>query len=293
MTDEAKGPGVQTCPGCGKPAAGNFCQHCGTALGSRFCTQCGAKLSGAAKFCTQCGAPAGAGAARAPAARGAAAGAAVPAASHRQAAAATIGGSNAPWWIAGIAMFGLILVVGWNAVKPGPRQAPGAMQSAPAAGAAGAAGNPATGMSTVDINSMTPREAADRLFNRVMETMSQADTSGAMFFQPMAVQAYERAEPLDLDGLLHLSLLQTLADPSAGLATAQRILESEPDHVLGLGAAAQAALALGDTAQATTYYKHLVDVYDTQFGRNLVEYDGHRSLMADMRNDAQQFLAAH
>jgi hypothetical protein len=286
MTEQAKNPGKKTCPQCGKPASGNFCQHCGSTLGSRSCTECGAELSGAAKFCTQCGAPAVKAGGRG-ASRRAGPGASAGVANHRQAAAATLGGGNAPWWIAGIAMFGLILVVGWNAVKPGPRQAPGA---APA-GMPGAAGDPAAGMSTIDLNSMTPREAADRLFNRVMAAMSQADTSGGMFFQPMAVQAYERAEPLDLDGLLHLSLLQSLADPSAGLATAQRILESEPDHVLGLGAAAQAALALGDSAQATTYYKHLLEVYDAQFGRNLVEYDGHRSLMAEMRDDARQFLA--
>lgn len=286
MTSETKGPAPkQSCPQCGKPASGNFCQHCGSALGGRFCNKCGAKLTGAAKFCTQCGTPTGGGGPARGGAGGPAGGG-----DHRQAAAATFGGSNAPWWIAGIAMFGLILVVGWNAVKPGPRQGPNAMQGAPAGMTGG--GNPADGMSTVDINSMSPREAADRLFNRVMESMSQGDTTGGMFFQPMAVQAYERAEPLDLDGLLHLGLLQSLSDPNAGLATAKRILEAEPDHILGLGAAAQAEIALGDSAAAADYYQHLLRVYDAQYARNLVEYDGHRTLMDEMKNDAQQFLAA-
>lgn len=287
MTAETKSPGPkQPCPSCGKPASGNFCQHCGTALGGRFCTKCGAKLSGTAKFCTQCGAAAPGAKAKAGGARPAPAAAGAGAEpGHRQAAAATFGGGNAPWWIAGIAMFGLILVVGWNMVKPeGP--------AAPGGGGMPAAGNPAAGQSPLDLESMSPRDAADRLFNRVMGSVSEGDTTGAMFFQPMAVQAYERAEPLDLDGLLHLSLLESLADPAAGLETAQRILESEPDHVLGLGAAAQAAIALEDSAQATEYYQHLLDVYDVQYARNLVEYDGHRTLMSQMQGEAQQFLAA-
>lgn len=283
MTPEAKTPGgKQPCPHCGKPASGNFCQHCGGALGGRACAQCGAKLSGAAKFCTQCGAPA-AGARAGGASKRAPAGGVGAAPRHREAAAATFGGGNAPWWVAGAAMFILILVVGWNMVKPaGP--------VAPAGGMPG--GNPAAGGSALDLNNMSPREAADRLFNRVMEAMSQGDTTGALFFQPMAVQAYERAEPLDLDGVLHQSLLEALSDPAAGLATAQRILEPEPDHVLGLGAAAQAAIALGDSAQAATYYQRLLAVYDVQYARNLAEYDGHRTLMAEMRSDAQRFLAS-
>ncbi len=296
MTETSTDSG-HICPQCGEAAAGNFCQNCGAALGARSCNECGAELSGAAKFCTKCGAPTGGVAARGGARGGTTqVGAGVP--NRRQAAAATFGGNNAPWWIAGVAMFGLILVVGWNAVKPGERQPPSVAQgvaqgAAPAGVPPGMGGAGAVaGMSSVDLSTMTPREAADRLFNRVMETMAKADTSGAMFFQPMAVQAYERAEPLDLDGLLHLSLLESLADPTAGLTTAKRILASEPDHVLGLGAAAQASLALGDTVQATTYYKHLLDVYDVQFGRNLVEYDGHRSLMTEFRDDATQFLAS-
>lgn len=213
--------------------------------------------------------------------RGAAAG------GHRAAAAATLGGSNAPWWIAGVAMFGLILVLGWSMVS---RAGPTAPAGAPAGMAPG--GNPAAGQSSIDLESMTPRDAADRLFNRVMETISAGDTTNALFFQPMAVQAYERAEPLDLDGLLHEALLELLTDPTAALATTQRILDSEPDHVLGLGTAARAAEAMGDSAKAAEYYQHLLRVYDQQYARNLVEYDGHRALMAEMKDEAQRYLSS-
>jgi hypothetical protein len=202
-----------------------------------------------------------------------------------------VGGANAPWWIAGVALFGLIVVVGWNAVRPGERQPPST--AAPAGMAGGAAGGAGLGAATTDISNMSPREAADRLYDHVMRSISAGDTASALQFQPMAVQAYERAEPLDLDGLFHEALLELMADPAAAEATAQRILEAEPDHILGLGVAAQAAVAMGDSAKAKDDYEHLLRVYDAQSGRNLVEYDGHRNLMAEYRDLAQQYVANH
>ncbi len=265
-----EGGGVQRiCPQCGKPASGNFCQHCGAALGGRFCNQCGAKLTPGAAFCNQCGAKVSGG--------GGGGG-------RRAAAAAAVGGANAPWWIAGAAMFGLILVVGWNMVRPeGP--------ATPAGAAGGGAGTvDPNSPATTDISQMTPREAADRLFDRVMRTMSAGDTAGAMGFQPMAVQAYALAEPLDLDGQFHLALLQQLADPSAALETARRMLEVEPDHVLALGLAGEASHVLGDDAAAREYFAQLLRVYDGQVARSLVEYDAHRTVMTEMKAFAEGFV---
>lgn len=265
------GGGKSTCPKCGKQGSGNFCQHCGTPMGQRKCAKCQAKLSASAKFCNQCGAPA-------PGGGGA------PAPGRREVAAAAIGGGNAPWWIAGVAMFGVILVVGWNMVSPaGPAAPAGGMP-------AGAAGNPAVGQSTLDLSSMSPREAADRLFDRVMRTVSAGDTAGALAFQPMAVQAYQVAEPLDLDGLFHQALLEMLADPSAALATAQRILAVEPNHILGLGLAAEASVKMGEDGQATEYYRQLRDNFPTESARGLLEYDGHRNLLLEMQVTAQNYL---
>lgn len=267
----------QPCPQCGKPAAGNFCTHCGAALGGRFCTKCGAKLSDTAAFCNQCGAKAPGGAGAPPVGGGA----------RRAAAAATVGGNNAPWWIAGAAMFILILVVGYTMVRPEGPAAPAGMPS----GAGGGVDPNAPG--TTDISQMSPREAADRLFDRVMRTISAGDTAGALGFQPMAVQAFELAEPLDMDGLFHLALLQQLSDPGAALGTARRMLETEPDHVLALGIAGESAAAQGDLEAAKEYFQRLVAVYDAQFARNLPEYGAHQNAMVTMKSTAESFLASH
>jgi hypothetical protein len=257
------------CPSCGKPAAGNFCQTCGAALGGRFCNKCGAKVQGGAGYCNKCGAPVKGG----------------PQVTRKEAAAATMGGANAAWWAAGIAMFVVILMVGWNMTRT--------ENPAPPAGGTSPGSGPATGQSTLDLSTMTPREAADRLFDRVMRTISAGDTAAALSFQPMAVQAYQVIEALDIDGLFHRGLLEMLADPSAALATADRILEADPEHLFGLSLAAQASLGLGDLDRAVASYQRLLDVFSTQMARNLVEYQAHQGLVEQMPAEAQGFLAAH
>ena len=288
----------QTCPACGKHATGNFCHHCGAAMSARSCKQCGSSVAATAAFCNQCGAKApGAGGAPAPRASGGGQGGrggkgggasrrgqgAKPAQDVTRAAVAaeSIVGAG-PWWVAGVAMFGLILVVGWSMVsREGPSVPPGMEGGSANPNAAG----------TTDITQMSPREAADRLFDRIMRTVSAGDTAGALGFAPMAIQAFEVAEPLDLDGLFHLAMIQQLSDPEGALVTARRILESEADHILGLGVAGESAAALGDEAAARDYFSHLLRVYDVQFTRTLPEYEGHRNVMGQLRATAQAWLA--
>lgn len=283
---EEGGPAKRPCPQCGKPASGNFCQHCGASMGGRFCTQCGGELTAGSRFCSQCGKPVGASTPAGEAAPANPPSGRVPGV-HRQAAAAAIGGSNLPWWIAGAAMFVMILVVGYFTVRKSPPTAQ------PPGGPAAQADNPAAGASSVDLSKLTPRQAADMLFNRVMTDLSRNDSTDALEFQPMAVSAYERAEPLNLDGLFHMSLLQRLTDPTAALGTAQRILEKNPDHLLGLGAAAEAAAQLGKTALATKYYKRILDVYDKQMASPLPEYNDHKPYVDGLKSEAQTYLVQH
>ena len=271
------------CPECGKPSTGNFCQHCGAKLGGRFCNQCGAELGPGARFCNQCGEklsgdarPAGVGGSGPPARGGV----------HREAAASVIGGQNLPWWIAGVAMFALIVFLGIRMVTPaGPGGA--AAQPQPVAPfASGGSGTPP------DLSSMTPREAADRLFDRVMRNVSANDSAQAQAFLPMALSAYERAMPLDHDGLFHLSLLNRVAgNLDAALADATQILDEDPNHLLGLLAAAEAATELEQIDEASAYYRHLLEVIDSETARALPEYEAHAQIVQSSRSQAEAFLA--
>lgn len=286
------------CPECGEPATGNFCQNCGAKLGGRFCNQCGAELGPGAKFCNQCGAKVAGGEGAAAADMGGRAAEGARAAqgagrrtrpavgAHREAAASVVGGSNLPWWIAGVAMFALIVIVGVRMVTPAGSGAPAAQPQPVAPFAGGGTGTPP------DLSQMTPREAADRLFDRVMTYVSQNDSAQAQAFMPMALGAYERAQPLDHDGLFHLSLLNAVAgNLEEALADAQQVLADDPDHILALAAGAQAAIALGQTELAGQYYQHLLDVYADQVARGLPEYEAHRPIMESVRDEAEAFLA--
>jgi tetratricopeptide (TPR) repeat protein len=290
MTDESNN---LTCPQCGEPASGNFCQHCGTDLGGRFCNQCGSKVRAGARFCSECGAQVGGGGppstVGAAPARGSADARARAARSQvsrerKDAAAEVVSGQNLPWWIAGAAMFALIFVVGLSMVRPGPGPVPTAGSSSGAA--------PAAGGALPDISQMSPIEAADRLFNRVMTSVSVGDSAAAQQFLPMAIAAYNRARPLNLDGLFHLSMLnRTAGNLEAALDNALEIVEEDPNHLLGLAAAAEAAVELGELDEAEAHYRRIVEIYDDESQRSLEEYSMHSQIMTVLKEEAEQFLA--
>lgn len=271
MSSKGKGP---FCPDCNRPATGNFCSHCGGNLGGRFCNQCGTKVSPGAKFCNQCGAEVAAAGARGGA--------------RREAAASVFRGQNLAWWVAGAAMFALIVVVGVSMVQPGPGPTPGTTgggASAPATTGGGGGVAP-------DISSMSPIEAADRLYNRVMSAVSTGDSLQAQQFMPMAIAAYQRARPLDHDGLFHLSMLnRTAGNFEAALAQAHEILEEDPNHLLGRVAAAEAAVELGEMEEAETHYRTILEVYDGEVARGLLEYQDHSQIVDVLPDEAERFLA--
>jgi hypothetical protein len=134
----------------------------------------------------------------------------------------------------------------------------------------------------------TPREQADRLFDRIMRELAAGNADEARFFVPMAVQAYQAAEPLDADGLYHLSLIQTAGqDYAAGRATAERILEASPTHLLALAALAEAALGAGDTAAARDAYTRYLDNLESERTKQLVEYLDHSPILGQYADDAR------
>ena len=82
---------------------------------------------------------------------------------------------------------------------------------------------------------MTPREAADRLFNRIMTAAERGDAQEALRFAPMALQAYERLGPLDNDARYHVGLITaTTGDIESARAHIDMLRQSVPDHLLGI-----------------------------------------------------------
>jgi hypothetical protein len=274
-----------TCPNCGASTSGNFCSSCGAALAGRHCTQCGSSLVPGARFCNECGAGVGAspdptpppppatptsGAARSAGGRG-------PAPRGPSGAEPTGGSSSLGWWVAGAMMVLIMVVLALPILRP---EEP----AAPAAGAA-AGGMPTA---TTDISSMTPMEAADALYNRVMRAASADDTAQVQMFLPMAIDAHVLAEPLTADGAFHLSSLQRMgARNEEALQTAQQALEADPDHLLLLYSGAMAAQALGQDQVAREYAARMLEAWDREIGSAKEEYESHSGMMADIRAFAE------
>lgn len=157
----------------------------------------------------------------------------------------------------------------------------------------GSPGAPAQGAApNVDLSSMTPREAADRLFNRVMTALGEGNQAEAQNFLPMAIDAYQLVTDLDADGHFHLALLQQAqGDHQGALGTAEAVLEQQPDHLLALYAAGEAARELGRDELAAEYHGHVVQIFDTESERDLPEYLEHESFLPTVRQVATEFMA--
>ena len=262
-----------SCPRCQHPesATANFCSRCGRAMRGPPCPACDAPSEAGDRFCVQCG-------------------------EALQAKRAPFSASSNRVVVAAAVLFGLVLVVvvvlrvGGGGSTPADQGSP----SAPAGGAPGSAA-PLGPTSTVDLGSMTPRQAANRLFTRVMTAVEAGNQLEAAQFLPMAIAAYDLIPVLSLDDRFHLSLLHAQAgDGTAALLVAEAGLAVRPTHLLCLAAAA--AILLDDEAKARAHYQTLVDVYEEESRADLVEYGtgegGHAPLLPVLRGEAAEYLAS-
>ncbi|HXV86691.1 MAG TPA: zinc ribbon domain-containing protein [Gemmatimonadales bacterium] len=249
-----------TCPSCGRPSSGKFCSECGASLAGATCASCGAPLSPGARFCHLCGAPAGR-AARVPAAD-----------------------RNLVPWLVAVAAVAVVVVV-WV----------GRTTSQPPAVATGAPTPPGAtgGAATTDLSTMTPRQQADRLFDRVMRASSRGDTNEITFFAPMAIQAYGMLGSLDVDARYHVALLEAETGNLAGmLAQADSIERESAAHLFVTLLRAEAAKRSGDTAQLARLYRRFLDTYQQEQASGKQEYRDHQPALDIFRDAAQAATSA-
>jgi hypothetical protein len=154
---------------------------------------------------------------------------------------------------------------------------PAAPAEAPADGPGGGPGAEGPASRAPDISNMSPRERADRLFDRVMRLDEEGKRDSVEFFAPMVMSAYQMLGPLDLDQHYDLGRIgeATGAAPLAR-AEADTILRASPTHLLGLALAARTAADAHRTAEARSYYKRLVAAARAEQAKNLPEYARHQ-----------------
>jgi hypothetical protein len=133
-----------------------------------------------------------------------------------------------------------------------------------------------------ELASMTPRQAADRLYERAMTELEGGDFERSAFFLDMGLQAYATVPPeeIDADAKFHMGLMQMhLGDSGAARASAEGILAEEPDHLLGLILSARVAELESDSASASEYRARLKAAVGTDGIPSRTEYDSHRPLI--------------
>ena len=221
-------------------------------------------LTPGARFCHRCGLAIGAGdQSPTPAPRGAVTPS--PAPLHQ-------GGSQfVPWSIAALALVAVVAILAGQ--RFGASDQTGLAQPealTPLSDAQGIVRAP-------DISSLSPRERADRLYDRMMRLASENKKDSVQFFAPMALSAYSALGPLDLDLRYDFGRIAEISD-NLGVAQAQAdsILAESPTNLLGLILAGRVAALRGNSVQRVNLARRLVQAEPMEMKKSLEEYTRHR-----------------
>lgn len=211
------------------------------------CPNCGASLSSGAKFCHACGT----------------------AITTRQ---SRLPGSV--WIVAALVAVVLVAAIAFQAGRTSqPRAEP------PTAGA------PSSGMP--DLESMSPLEQADRLFNRVMTAHEQGDQASVDLFKPMALQAYAMLGTLDPDAHYHVGVMQVVTDEvDDARARADSIEARVAGHLFAFMLRHSAARMENDDAAAQEAYRGFLASYDREIAAGRQEYVDHQRAVEGFRQQA-------
>lgn len=216
------------------------------AAGTGECQTCGATLAADARFCHRCGTPLPGTPAR------------TPSSAKRS--------SILVYSVAAVSIIGATLVA--VVLTYGNRGAP----EPPVVESTAAQGAP-----SVDLSTMTPLQAADRLFNRVMGASERGDSEEVARFAPMAVAAYGRVSDLDLDARYHLGLLYLQLDELDQVREQIAVMkQSAPRHLLALVLEHDVALLAGDAETAVRAAADFHAAYGDEMAAARPEYEAHR-----------------
>jgi hypothetical protein len=176
-----------------------------------------------------------------------------------------------PWALATI-LLAAVVVYFSSAENKAPAAADaGGAPFAPFANGGGGGGAPP------DISNMTPRERAQRLFDRVMRYAGEGKKDSLLTFAPMAIASLEMLGPdLDLDGRYDMARVALEADmPNVAAAQADTILQKAPTHLLGLALKARTLSLAGDTKGAAAALAAFAAARESELKKKLPEYEMH------------------
>jgi len=189
-----------------------------------------------------------------------------------------------PWGVAAIALLALVgLLAGQRfGGARGPTQTPSA--EAPFASS-----SPSDGARAPDISTLSPRERADRLYDRVMRLSSEGKTDSVQFFAPMALSVYQSLGSLDADLRYDFGRVAEVSGAAeVARAQADSILASDPTHLLGLVLAVRAAQLRGDSVAVKTFSRRLLAAEASESAKKLPEYERHQGDILEALAEARR-----
>ena len=145
------------------------------------------------------------------------------------------------------------------------------------------------GGSPPDLSTMTPREQADRLFDRLMQEHTAGNTDQVTFFSPMALQAYEMIGALDADARYHVGLIHSLArgGGEAALAQADSLDREIPGHLFTFMLRAGVFQVTGEAEAVQRNYEGFLENHDRELAAGRPEYDIHSPAVAAFLGEAR------
>jgi len=146
----------------------------------------------------------------------------------------------------------------------------------------------------IDLSTMTPQQAADRLFNRVMAAEERADSQEVMQFAPMALEAYRLVQQPDADVHYHMGLISlALGDTEETRKQLQQIRRYSPNHLLGLHLEFRLAERGDAEVSPSDILKRFAAVYEAEIKSGNREYDAHRRTIVDLRARAERLISGN
>lgn len=143
-------------------------------------------------------------------------------------------------------------------------------------------------MAAPDISQMTPRERAERLYNRIMDADARGLSDTVAFFTPMALNAYAMLPDVDIDAHYHVGLIQALAGNAAAVrAMADSIRSDVPTHLMATMLDLAYYRLEGDSADLLQTYQDFLANYDSEIAASRPEYRAHDSALEAFLADAR------
>lgn len=187
---------------------------------------------------------------------------------------------NWVWMLAGLVVVVVLVAVAYSAGKTSAPPAAGA----PTQGGAAGGGMP-------DIASMTPREQADRLFNRIMTAHQSGNQGEIDMFKPMALQVYGMLGPLDPDAHYHVGLIHSITgSPDSAAARADSIEAMVPNHLLAIMLRTSVARLEGDEAAGRQLEQLFLDNFESQMATGRQEYIDHGRAIENHKTQSEADL---